>query len=78
MDESQSTLANMEDVRGKLGHGCALLKTDGGFRMMEWMISVGTVYKKRLIEVRLFEQTGKLSRSPISTSINSATPKHPL
>jgi hypothetical protein len=51
-------LANMDDIRIKLEHGCALQKSDGGFRMVEWMISVGTLYKKCLIAVRLFEQTG--------------------
>jgi hypothetical protein len=51
-------MANMDDIRIKLEHGCVLQKSDGGFRMVEWMISVGTLYKKCLIAVRLFEQTG--------------------
>ena len=60
LKESQSTLANMDDIRIKLEHGCALQKSDGGFRMVEWMISVGSLYKKCLIALRLFEQTGEV------------------
>ena len=50
----------MDDIRIKLEHGCALQKSDGGFRMVEWMISVGSLYKKCLIALRLFEQTGEV------------------
>lgn len=51
-------MTNMEDIRNKLEHSCTLQKSDGGFRMVEWMISVGSLYKNCLLSVREFEQAG--------------------
>lgn len=52
-------LANLGDVRGQLERGCDLQKSDGGFRMLEWMLSLGAIYRNCLANVRKVEQNGK-------------------
>ncbi len=59
---SQMILANLSEVRGQLERGCELQKSDGGFRMIDWMVSLGTLYRNCLANVRKVEQNGE-SRS---------------
>ena len=51
-------LNNLGDVRTQLERGCELLKKDGGFRTVDWMISVGALYRNCLTSVRKVEQNG--------------------
>lgn len=71
LKESQMTLTSMEDIRNKLEHGCALQKSDGGFRMIEWMVSVGSLYKNCLIALRQFEQNGRQVHKHLETDDES-------
>jgi hypothetical protein len=61
---SQMILANLSEVRGQLERGCELQKSDGGFRMIDWMVSLGTLYRNCLANVRKVEQNGE-SRSSL-------------
>lgn len=56
---SQMILANLSEVRGQLERGCELQKSDGGFRMIDWMVSLGTLYRNCLANVRKVEQNGE-------------------
>ena len=60
---SQMILANLSEVRGQLERGCELQKSDGGFRMIDWMVSLGTLYRNCLANVRKVEQNGESRRS---------------
>ena len=51
-------LADLSEVRGQLDRGCQLLKSDGGFRMIDWMVSLGALYRNCLANVRKVEQNG--------------------
>ena len=59
MKRSKEILSRLEEICNKLDHGCKLQKSDGGFRMVDWMSSVGSLYKNGLGIVRKFEQNGK-------------------
>ena len=54
-------LANLSEVRGQLERGCELQKSDGGFRMIDWMLSLGTLYRNCLANVRKVEQNGTIT-----------------
>ena len=56
---SQMILANLSEVRGQLDRGCELQKSDGGFRMIDWMVSLGALYRNCLANVRKVEQNGE-------------------
>lgn len=51
-------LNNLGEVRTQLERGCELIKKDGGFRMIDWMVSVGALYRNCLTNVRKVEQNG--------------------
>lgn len=68
---SQMILANLSEVRGQLERGCELQKSDGGFRMIDWMVSLGTLYRNCLANVRKVEQNGE-SRSSLLLTHSSA------
>ena len=61
---SQMILANLSEVRGQLDRGCELQKSDGGFRMIDWMVSLGALYRNCLANVRKVEQNGENLDSP--------------
>lgn len=51
-------LSDLSEVRGQLDRGCQLLKSDGGFRMIDWMVSICALYRNCLANVRKVEQNG--------------------
>lgn len=51
-------LNNLGEVRTQLERGCELLKKEGGFRTVDWMVSVGALYRNCLTSVRKVEQNG--------------------
>ena len=59
LKRTQMVLADLGEVRGQLERGCDLQKSDGGFRMMDWMLSVGALYRNCLANVRKVEQNGE-------------------
>lgn len=57
---SQTILNDLEDARVQLERGCELIKSEGGFRMVDWMLSLCSLYRKCLTSVRKVEQKGEL------------------
>lgn len=78
MKRSKETLSRLEDICSKLDHGCKLQKSDGGFRMVDWMSSVGSLYKNALCTVRKFEQNGKRVGVYLLAFINYFSYIHPF
>ncbi|KAK4037026.1 hypothetical protein OUZ56_029070 [Daphnia magna] len=68
---SQMILANLSEVRGQLERGCELQKSDGGFRMIDWMVSLGTLYRNCLANVRKVEQNGRKLYKQLETDEES-------
>lgn len=65
---TQMVLANLGDVRGQLERGCDLQKSDGGFRMLDWMLSLGALYRNCLANVRKVEQNGQFKGVAVTIS----------